>query len=182
MTSQPSPLSELPPEIFPIIASNLPLYITPPTLLSLALANRRISEIVLPILNSTWILKNNHDALKMIQRLFDKPETGKTVRELHILTDISVSARRDSFCVVNNLEKVISAGRLPYIHCLGLYYARRLRYQTLMLQVDDFEMLHASLWESLQKNCPQMRELVVREPPGSYGPDDFGMFELQVRY
>ena|SRR6266581_4182360 len=106
MTLQQRFLIELPPEIFSIIASNLPLYITPPTLLSLALANRRLSEIILPILNSTWILRDDRDALKMIQRLLDEPETGKAVRELHILSFCGMS-RQSAIYIIRHLEKVI---------------------------------------------------------------------------
>src|SRR6266540_403115 len=117
-----SPLSSLIAEIYPIIASHLPLYQTPPTLLSLALTNRHISEIVLPLLYSRLILKNE-DALRMIHRLLAEPDLGKSVRELHIFSDPSLATQRgeNPLDVVTGLKKVISGGLIPFIHTLDLH-------------------------------------------------------------
>ncbi len=108
----------------------------------------------------------------MIQRLFNEPETGKTVRELHIL---SASSCEEPF---DDLEKVISAGKLPYIHSLGLYFSERW-----CDLYDDEEPWkpRPSFWENLRENCPRLRELIVRDPTLLYTSDDFGIFELQVR-
>ena len=84
-------LNHLPIEIYPNIAVHLPLHLTPSTLISLALVNHHLSEIVIPLVYSRLILKSESDALKMIKRLLDKPELGKAVREIHILSDLSLS-------------------------------------------------------------------------------------------
>ncbi|KAJ3509938.1 hypothetical protein NLJ89_g4951 [Agrocybe chaxingu] len=165
MTSQSSLLNDLLPEIFPIVASLLPLHATPSTLLSLALVNKHTASIVLPLVYSRLILKNEDDALKVIQKLLDEPELGKVVRELHILSDLSVATRNGErpFDVVRGLEKVIAAGSLPYIHTLGLELLTGWHYDDEFEAVEGFGELRREFWEALRKNCPRLRGLVLRD-------------------
>src|SRR5258706_13956585 len=107
-------LGELLPELYPIVASHLPLYITPSTLLSLALVNHHVPAIVLPLLFSCLLLKTEQDALLMFQRLLDKPELGMCVRELHSLLNPFAGSHCDG------LYQVITKGLLPNIHTLDL--------------------------------------------------------------
>jgi len=154
--AHPSPLSNLIAEIYPIIASHLPLSLTPPTLLSLALTNRHISEIVLPILYSRLILKNEDDALKMIHRLLAEPDLGKSVRELHILSDLSLVTLhgKNPFDVVTGLTKVISGGFIPFMHTLDLHLSSGWPESSRVLRTDFLV--------DLRKNCPRLRGLILR--------------------
>ncbi|KIM39325.1 hypothetical protein M413DRAFT_197302 [Hebeloma cylindrosporum] len=70
--------------IYRIIASHLPLHATLSTLLALGLTNHHISEIVLPLIHSRLILKNEEDALLVLQKLATDPLLGSIVRELRI--------------------------------------------------------------------------------------------------
>ncbi|CAA7266339.1 unnamed protein product [Cyclocybe aegerita] len=184
MTSQSSLLNDLLPEIFPIVASLLPLHATPSTLLSLALVNKHISTIVLPLVYSRLILKNEDDALKVIQKLLDEPELGKVVRELHILSDLSVATRNGErpFDVVRGLEKVIAAGSLPYIHTLGLELLTGWHYDDEFEPVEGFGELRREFWEALRKNCPRLRGLVLRDIADNEDDpwlEESGLLEIQ---
>jgi hypothetical protein len=182
-----SPLDDLPPEIFPIIASLLPLHATPSTLLSLALVNHRISSIVLPILNSCLILKNENHALKFLQKLLDNPELGKVVREVHIMSGLSLATRNgeNPFDVLRGLEKVIGAGLLPHIHTFGLHLLTGWHYDDEFLPIDGFGRLGSEFWESAKKNCPRLRGFVIRDTADlgdneKLGINVSGLFEIQV--
>lgn len=184
--SMSGPLNDLPSEIFPVVASLLPLHATPSTLLSLALVNHHISSIVLPLLYSRLILKNENHALKFLQKLLDEPEFGKVVREVHILSDLSLATRNgeNPFDVVRGLKKVIGAGSLPYIHTLGLHLLSGWQYDDEYDEpIEGFGQLGSGFWQSLRKNCPQLRGLVIcnivesDENPGFH---ESGLFEIQV--
>ncbi len=105
------------PELFPVVTGHLPLYLTPSTLLSLALTNHQISEIVLPLLYQHLILKNEN-VLRVLGRLLDEPAFGKFVRELHILSNLPNIRYRPGF--FDKLEEVIVAGSLPHMHTLNI--------------------------------------------------------------
>ncbi|KDR68803.1 hypothetical protein GALMADRAFT_231127 [Galerina marginata CBS 339.88] len=179
-------LEELPPELFPAIVSHLPLYATPTTVLSFALANRRISETVLPLINTCIILRREKDGLKMIQRLLANPNTGLAVRELYIMSELSREARNGDyfpFNVVSGLQDVIEAGLLPYIHTLGL---------TLLdgrhLDEDEQSTVHCSklrsgFFDNLHNKCPRLQALILRDIGDEEGDswlDDSGLFELNL--
>lgn len=178
-------LNDLPPEIFPIVASFLPLHATPSTLFSLALVNRRISSIVLPILCSCLILKNENYALKFLQKLLDDPELGIVVREVHILSDLSLATRNgeNPFDMLRGLEMVVGAGSLPCIHTLGLHLQTGWHYDDQFQTIPGFGELSSEFWESVRKNCPRLRGVIIRdiddlgEKPGL---DVSGILEIQV--
>jgi len=113
-----------------IIAAHLPLDATPSTLLALALTNRHISEFALPLVNSRLVLKNETDAMLVLQKLLDNPLFGRIVRELHIMSDLSVDTRNQDppWDVIRRVEDVISKGYLPFIHTLGLHLMARWYY------------------------------------------------------
>ncbi|KAF9456648.1 hypothetical protein BDZ94DRAFT_1302414 [Collybia nuda] len=163
--SEQGPLNNLLPEIYPIIAAQLPLYATPSTLLSLALTNRHISETALPLVYSRLILKNEADALLVLQKLEDDPLFGKVVRELHVMSDLSLETRIQSppSDVVRRVADVISKGYLPFIHTLGLhlsngwYYDDRNNYEP----VKGFGQLGQEFWSQIKKKCPRLRALIL---------------------
>src|SRR6266545_1059200 len=167
MASQPSHLNHLPPEIYPNIAVHLPLYSTPSTLLALALVNRHHSEIVLPLVYSRLILKNESDALKVIQRLLDRPELGKAVHEIHILSDLSFATRTGAnpFNVITGLENLIATTSLPCIHTLGLHLLTGWYHHiqdSQFRRVVGFGRLQSNFRTNVGKNCPRLRGLDLR--------------------
>ncbi|KAF8188079.1 hypothetical protein BJ912DRAFT_409672 [Pholiota molesta] len=112
-----------PPELFPIIASFIPLRSAPRTLRSLALGNRRFYNICCPLLYSRLILRNEDDAIGVIQRIMDEPQLGLAVTELYIMSELSVEARKGKkpFNVVAGLQMLVTKGLIPRIIALGLY-------------------------------------------------------------
>ena len=184
--SRMSPLNDLLPEIYPIIAAHLPLFSTPSTLLSLALVNHHISEIVLPLVYSRLILKNETDALKTIQKLLDEPKLGQVVREIHVLSDLSLATRTgaNTIDVVTGLEKLITTTSLPYIHTLGLHLLSGWHYDDQYHPIVGFGQLRSDFWINLKKNCPRLRGLVLRDiADHEEDPwvNDSGLLEIQVR-
>lgn len=188
MTSHPSCIIRLPPEIYPLIATNLPLYSTSSTLLALALVNHHISDIVLPLLNSRLILKNETDALNVIKGLRDNPELGKTVYEIHILSNLSLATRRgeNPFDVITGLENLIKVSCFPNIHTLGLYLLSGWHHEIQDFQfqrVVGFGRLRSDFWINLRKNCPRLRGLILRNIADDMDDpwvDDSGLLEVQV--
>ena len=171
--AQRSPFSDLIPELFPIIAAHLPLFLTPSTLLSLAVTNHRLSQIVLPLLYQRLILKNIY-VLKVMSKLLNEPELGKSIRELHTLADQD-DIRGGFFHILN---KVITKGLLPYIHTLSLFCIRD------WLGFEDLDGLRAHFWIDLKSNCPRLRGLILRGiRVDQSGPfiNNSGILEVQVR-
>jgi hypothetical protein len=78
----------LPPELFSLIASFISLRSAPPTLLSLALGNRLFHSIVRPILYTRLILRNENDAVAVIQRILREPQLGLGVTELYVMSEV----------------------------------------------------------------------------------------------
>lgn len=186
MLAYSSPVNGLPVEIFPIIASLLPLYATPPTLLSLALVNKHISTIALPLLYSCLILKCEEDALKMIRRLLNEPELGRIVREIHIQTNLSSTTRTAAirFDVVGGLQEVLMGGLLPYIHTLDLELLVGWHYDERWERVSGgFGRLQPRFWAELRKNCPLLRSLALRsmsDKKDDLWIENAGLYEIQV--
>ncbi|KAG6809544.1 hypothetical protein H0H92_015842, partial [Tricholoma furcatifolium] len=131
MTTKQAPFIQLlPAEVYPLIVAHLPLYATPSTLLSLALTNQDISGIVLPLLPACIILKNEKDALFVLKKLSSDPDFGFLVRELHIMSHLSLETRNNKppniepsnrSDVISQVVDVISKGKLPFLHALGLH-------------------------------------------------------------
>jgi hypothetical protein len=179
-------LNDLPPELYPIIGAHIPLYSTSSTLLALALANHNIYEIVLPLVYSHLILQNETDALNMIKRVLDNPELGKTIHEIHILSNLSLATRTGAnpFNVITGLEILITAGSLPYIHTLCLHLLNGWHFEIKDNQfqpIVGFGRLHSDFW---MKNCPRLRRLVLKNIADDQEDpwvSESGLLELQVR-
>ncbi|KJA17067.1 hypothetical protein HYPSUDRAFT_206522 [Hypholoma sublateritium FD-334 SS-4] len=159
-------INELLPEIYPIIAAHLPLYATPSTLLALALTSHHISQFALPLLYSRLVLQNETDAILVLQKLLDHPPLGRIVRELHILSDLSVDTRsqdppRD---VIRRVEDLVSKGHLPFIHTLGLHLMERWYYDADkdFEPVRGFGQLRPEFLTQLKEKCPRLRGLVLK--------------------
>ena len=160
------PLSDLIPELYPVIAAHLPLYATPSTLLALALTNHHISEIALPLVYSRVVVKNELNATLVLQKLVDNPSVGLIIHELHIMSDLSVDTRNQNppSDVIRRVEDVISKGYLPFIHTLGLHLMNRWYYDSNKdyEPVNGFGQLGKEFGAQLKEKCPRLRGLILK--------------------
>ena len=169
---------KLPLELFSLIASHLPLYATASTLLSLALTNSAIYDIVHNILYSCLILKNEKDAISVFQKLLTNPDLGKTVRELHVRSVLSVATiyGETAFDTVTGLRQVIKAGVLPYLHTLVL---RLWNVNGDWDNVKGFGRLPADFWEDFHSKCPRMRKVVLSGIGDPFNDYQSGIYDLK---
>ncbi|KAF9477167.1 hypothetical protein BDN70DRAFT_948779 [Pholiota conissans] len=154
----------IPPELFPIIASFLPLRSAPSTLYALALANRRLSSIVRPIIYSRLVLRTERDALIIIRRIESYPDIGRFVKELHILSDLTAVPHQDrrGQDVITGLSGLIATGSLPVLEALGLYLLTGWRISEGYRNVPGHGNVQQAFWRSLRINCPRLRALFLR--------------------
>ncbi|KAF9535012.1 hypothetical protein CPB83DRAFT_843334 [Crepidotus variabilis] len=152
------PLENLVPEIYPIIASHLPLHATPSTLLSLALINRYVHQIVMPILHSRLILKNESDAIAMLQKLAENPTFGRVVRELHIMSNLSKESRRQNppVDVIQRVQDVILHGNLPFLHSLDLQILHVYYYHE-NTSAPGLGQLRKEFCKRVKEQCPRLK-------------------------
>jgi hypothetical protein len=164
-----SPLT-LPPELFPIIASFLPLRSAPRTLRALALVNRRFYNICRPLVYARLILRNENDAIGVIQRIIDEPQLCLAVTELYIMSELSAETRRGEkpFDVVAGLQMLVTQGLLPRLVALGLYLLKGWMYDEKSKRVLQGRLL-ADFWISLRNECPRLRALTLRNVGHVYG-------------
>src|SRR5437870_4881665 len=116
-------LGDLLPEILSIIASHLPLYIYPSTLLALGLTNRRLNGVVVPYLLYRHIcLKGKKCALPVLvkQADADRPPLGHFTRQLFISTE-PADARDGRVDIIGQLSALIDVGGLPNLISLTLH-------------------------------------------------------------
>jgi hypothetical protein len=153
----------LPPELFPIIASFVPLRSAPNTLRALALGSRRFYDICLPLLYSRLILRNEDDAICVIQRIMDEPHLGLAVTELYIMSELSVEAaiRKTPFDVVGGLQMLVAKGLIPHIIALGLYLLEDWIFGA-RFKIVLRGRLRANFWFNLRTECPRLRTLILR--------------------
>lgn len=150
-------IHEVPPELYPIIISYLPLYATPLTVLTLATTNRHISEIVIPLLHRCIILRDGDQASTFLKNVIGNLTLGKLVRELHIMAENCPPGDRVSaWMVVERLQDVISRGCIPSIRVLdvqlmGMEYTRLGR-----------GYIQEDFWIQLKEYCPQLHAIVMK--------------------
>jgi hypothetical protein len=151
------------PEFFPLIASHLPLYATPSTLLALALTNSQIYHIVHDLLYSRLILRNEKDAISIFQRILTNPDLGRAVRELHVMSELTVPTINGEtlFDTVTGLKKVINNGSLPYIHTFVVRLLKECRHNEDWSYVNGFGHFPKDFWDDLRIKCPRVRTLVL---------------------
>ncbi|KDR73787.1 hypothetical protein GALMADRAFT_72339 [Galerina marginata CBS 339.88] len=151
-----SPFTKLLPELFPVVAAHLPLYSTSVTVLSLALTNHGLYEIVYPLLYSCMVIRNETDALNVLEKMLVDRKLGHLVRELYIMSELSLPTPEGEppSDVVTRLQKVVREGLLPYIHTLGIYLLRGWHRKRL----DEEDVV---FWKELRNNCPRLRGIVI---------------------
>ncbi|KAF8990561.1 hypothetical protein BDQ17DRAFT_1547166 [Cyathus striatus] len=154
------------PELFPIIISHIPLYLTPSTVLSLATVNKALHRIIVPrLLYSCIITQDEESAIKMILRLIQNPKLGASVREFYIYSGLSENVRNGTkgpFNVVDGLEQLITKCGVPNLHSLGVYlhpsWYRTENYDHIP---GDYGQLKINFWNALSKNCPSIRSIIL---------------------
>ncbi|KAF9532549.1 hypothetical protein CPB83DRAFT_846963 [Crepidotus variabilis] len=156
----------LAPEISSLIADHLPLHATPSTLLSLALTSRNISDAILPMIHTRLVLKNETEAICVLQKIADDPSFGRGVRELHVLSSLSVEIRKQkpSKDVIRRIEDVILKGHLPLIHTLGIHLTKGWFYDddNKFKPIKGFGQLSKKFWVKLREKCPRLRTLAMK--------------------
>lgn len=162
MTSEAS-LSTLVPELFSIISDHIPLHARSPTLLSLALTNHDFFDIVYPLLCSCLILKNENDAVIVLQRILSDTQFGQAVRQLHIMSELSLATRNGErpFDVITGLKKAIAEGLLPHVHILSLHFLHGWRKDATYHRIQGFGQLHAEFWKEIRSKCPRLRGIIL---------------------
>lgn len=162
-----SPVLNLPLEIHDLIASHLPAQVRPAVLLSFALTNSRLHHLLLPILYTKVIIKNEEMALAALQSVLDHKEFS--VRELRILIGVKkttpTSGEQRKRQILLKLHEIIKAGRLPHMHTFELTFLCTVG----SIPIEDYNMfvinqkkyLSDLFWEDLRNNCPQIRSLFL---------------------
>jgi hypothetical protein len=152
-----------PPELFPIIASFVPLRFAPRALLALALANHRFYNIFRPLLYSRLILRNENDAITVFQKIMDEPRLGLFVRELYIMAALSIKAQKGEkrSDIVAGLQMLIAKGLIPRITALGLYWLKDWTYDR-CVKITLCRRLRVAFWSDLRTKCPRLRTLILR--------------------
>jgi len=178
--STESSLTTLPAEIFPLLASHLPLYSRPSSLSSLALTSHALYDFIQQLIYSSIILKNEDYALTFLGRLLENEKLGRFIREIHIMTDLSAATRNGEkpFDVVTGLQKVINTGLLSNIHTLTLHLLRGWSEDAQSRRLGHFS---DDFFGKLCVNCPRLRVLGLRglaEQEDEYWLTTSGIFEL----
>jgi len=172
------------PELFPLIACHLPLYATPSTLLSLALTNRTFFDIVINVLYSCVILRNEEDTINVIEKITDDPLLGKKIRELHIQSELSADSinGKTAFDAVNGVRKLIHAGLIPLVHTLELRLLTECESGDYWYSCKGLGHLPADFWNDLGDKCPRLRSISISgigEQDGDEWLKDSGIYELK---
>jgi hypothetical protein len=160
----PASLSTIPLELFPQIASHIPLRSAPGTLLSLALVNHYFYDIVSPLLYSRLILRNEDDAIAVIRKIMNDPQLGLAVTELYIMSELSVETRcgEKPFDVLVGLQVLLGKALIPRLVALGIYLLQGWCDD----ENPDVSRLHSRLssefWNNLRSKCPRLHTLAVR--------------------
>jgi hypothetical protein len=167
--SKPCTLFDLPVELLSSLAEHFPLYSLPQGCLYLALVSRRLHEIFLPILHSHLILRNEKDALSVLQRIIDDPSRGSPVKGIHIYSQLSPEIRKavqegsvTELDVVKALEKVITSGSTPFLSTLELHLDRLSWWHDGRREpFSGFGELREPFWSGLRRNCPRLNTVIL---------------------
>jgi hypothetical protein len=186
-------LDALFPEIFPTIASHLPLYVHPATLLALALTNRKIKDIILPcILYRHVHVKGEAHALHVISMLkadtIERTERdllprGHFTRRLFISSELSERAQASGVDTVRELRALIDFGGLRNLVSLGLHMGPGWFQDKEYHSIWESDRLDVSFWRSLKENCPELVEISLTGLKGgseSRWIENSGLYEFKV--
>lgn len=187
-------LDTLQPELFPLIAAQLPRYCQPATLLSLALANRALCDIIIPhVLYNQIILEGERPTLHVLDALqiSSQKTSGGTlppshkVQGLYIRSDLSKESRDNNTSVIKALEKVIQNGCLPNLKSLAIHLRSGWYYDEKFQSIDGFGRLDDSFWSSLKLQCPRLKEISLNgftDDENQPWLERSGIYNLRVRF
>ncbi|KJA16423.1 hypothetical protein HYPSUDRAFT_71356 [Hypholoma sublateritium FD-334 SS-4] len=148
-----SPLANLHPELIFLIASYLPLHCKPATLLSLALANRKLHDTVgLQCLYRSVVLRDADIALIFLQKIQIDNSLGTKIREIYI--SLTPDALSKCYSSIELFIQLVKAGALPLIHSLEIRQQSESRLSRL-------PFFPAGFINILLKKCPRLRALSV---------------------
>jgi hypothetical protein len=187
-------LPDIPLEIFPIIAEDLPLYAKPQVLLAFSLTSRTFSTIFLPLFWSHLVLKNVTHALSVLHKMLSNPCQGLLVRGLYIQWEPSpkaLQAAPDStdiaLDVIRALERVVMSGSVPLLKALELHMENPgwwyVGGRGEPWDISRFGELRAPFWEGLRLHCPKLHTLSlsnIRGPVDDLWPKETGILHVQV--
>lgn len=182
-------IERIPPELYPLIVSCIPLYATPSTLFSLALTNKAMYNIFHNLLYTVLILKNEYAATSMIKMILNdstQAPLGKLVRELHIQSELSVACIENTgekhLDTVSCLKQLVKSGRIPHLHTLSLHLMQECRGDGDWSEVPGFGHLEAEFWEDMKRECPRVRSITLGGIGDQYEDPwlkDSGIYELK---
>lgn len=156
----------LPSEIFHLISLAVPLNTVASTLLSLCLVNREINSKTQHLLFHCLVLRNDEAASMAFQIIENSPETGKTVKEVHIFSEQSPRMPvGDAECLeyLGGLKNVVARGLFPNLVSIGIVNESRF----LSDRVGEECYLPPTFWAALGSMAPQLRFVTVRNLAGN---------------
>jgi hypothetical protein len=161
----PVPSIDIPADVVYLIASFIPSHAAPPTLRALALGNRHLHDIVLPLLYSRLVLRTEHAALTVFHRILRDPHLGRAVTELHVMSNLSDAARAGAtpFDVLGGIQTLVAKRLVPRLSALGIHLMKGWHCD----EGSDEEpiivpgRLRAEFWGNLRDACPRLRSLVL---------------------
>ena len=165
--------SELFPELFPIVASHLPLPYRPPTLLSLALTCHRLHEVVIPrLLYSDVRLVGENLAIQTLNTLIAKAERvdgveiqkerNPSLNHIHHLcidSSIKTPIRTPAYHSINALQKLVDVDGLCRLSSLTLHVNCDWDMSFGDNPIDIFPTLPSSFLTSLRTKCPHLKSV-----------------------
>ncbi|KJA14507.1 hypothetical protein HYPSUDRAFT_92319 [Hypholoma sublateritium FD-334 SS-4] len=154
-------LENLHPELILLTASYLPLHHKPATLLSLALTNRKLHDIVSQCLYGSVVLRND-TAQILFQKIQIDNSLGAKIREIYI--NFGPGAMPST---VEPFIQLVIAGFLPLIH--SLWIRKEIGYR-----MDNLPFFPVGFFKILLIKCPRLRALSVS------GFVDYGVGELRA--
>ncbi|TFK21833.1 hypothetical protein FA15DRAFT_658025 [Coprinopsis marcescibilis] len=172
--SAPPPSNEMldiiPPELLLRIATSLPLFAKPSTLLSLALTNRRTSRTVQSLIWTELILKEEERARWALEKIAEDPQKGRNVTGIYIrleLTEDQVlndDEEKVGPNVLTRLRAVVDQGFLPKLERLEIHLDGDGWVED--PETGDFRNplypgLHHRFWESLKEFCPKLSKIAL---------------------
>ncbi|KAF8188120.1 hypothetical protein BJ912DRAFT_410408 [Pholiota molesta] len=154
----------IPPDVFPLIASFIPLRAAPPTLRALALGNRRLHDIVRPLLYSRLILRTEDDAIAIFQKILRDPRLGLAVTELHVMSDLSDAAREGEmpFDVLAGIQMLVKKRLMPRLSALSIHLLKGWVCDEYGEPITVRGRLLDYFWSNLRDASPRLRTLVLQ--------------------
>ncbi|KAF9481013.1 hypothetical protein BDN70DRAFT_573303 [Pholiota conissans] len=160
----------IPPELFPIIASFIPLRYAPKTLLSLALVNHHFYWVARPLLYSRIVVGNEENTRMVLKKIINEPQLGMAITEIYIMTELSedtLDGKHESYDVMGGLRYISVKKKLvPRLVALHIYlldgWFEPFRNTNSSMLGKSYSPFRLSFWTTLRVVCPQLQSLSLR--------------------